>query len=151
MSSIDFHGKKWREALAEFIESYNSALQSANGTPVLDIIHGYGSTGAGGALRNRIRAFLEHHSDRLQFVPGETLDGNQGHTIVIPGRPLPELTDLLSKQILDYCQQPRTMSKITGRFRQHGDHRVMPAIRTLEKQGLLRTANRSRVKVYEAV
>ena len=52
----------------------------------LDVVHGYGSTGEGGVIRGRLRGFLERHNDCLEFRPGENVDGNQGHTIVIPQR-----------------------------------------------------------------
>ena len=83
---LDCHGKTWAEALAEFIARYNGALQAGSGD-TLDIIHGYGSTGAGGTIRARLRAFLDRYPNRLEWQPGESVDGNQGHTLVRPGRP----------------------------------------------------------------
>lgn len=152
MSNVDFHGKTWSEALAEFIDQYNRALQSDGGTTAtLDVVHGYGSTGTGGALRIRIRSFLAKHSRRLEYMPGETVDGNPGHTVVLPAQPLPAIDDMLAEQVWEYCESPRAQSKIAGRFRRHGDPRVMQAIRSLEKQGRLRAVSRGRTKVYEAV
>ena len=147
---LDCHGKTWAEALAEFIARYNGALQAGSGD-TLDIIHGYGSTGAGGTIRARLRAFLGRYSDRLEWQPGESVDGNHGHTLVRPGRPLPEAGDLLAEQVWEYCARPRTASKITGKFRRHGDDRTLEAIRALEREGRLRSANRGRVKTYQAV
>lgn len=149
--SLDCHGKTWPDALAEFIALYNGILQrDAAGAP-LDIIHGYGSTGAGGTMRVRFRAFLQRYPRHLEYQPGEAVDGNQGHTLVRPARPLPETTDLLAEQIWQYCDRPRTLSKITGKFRRHGDAQVLPAIRALERQRRLRPAGRGRVKTYQAV
>ena len=147
---VDCHGKTWAEALAEFIARYNGALQAGSGD-TLDIIHGYGSTGAGGTIRARLRAFLGRYPDRLEWQPGESVDGNQGHTLVRPGRPLPEAGDLLAEQVWEYCARPRAASKIAGKFRRHGDDRTLKAIRALERQGRLRSANRGRVKTYEAI
>ena len=147
---LDLHGKTWSETLPEFIELYNHAVRQQSGEN-LDIIHGYGSTGTGGILRQRIRGYLQRQGERLQFQPGEEVDGNQGHTVVVPIQPLLETTDLLLEQILEYCDSPRAQSKITGRFRRHGDPQVLQAIRTLEKQRRLRTVQRGRVKEYEAV
>ena len=146
---VDCHGKTWPEALAEFIALYNHAAQS-DGAATLDIVHGYGSTGAGGTMRVRFRAFLARYAQQLEYQPGEEVDGNQGHTLVLPIAPLPDTGDLLAEQVWEYCQRPRTLSKITGRFRRHGDTLVMQAIRTLEKERRLQAANRGRVKVYAA-
>lgn len=146
---VDCHGKTWPEALAEFIALYNRALQS-DGAATLDIIHGYGSGGVGGTMRVRFRAFLARYPQRLEYQPGEQVDGNRGHTLVLPIAPLPDTDDLLAEQVWEYCRQPRTLRKITGRFRRHGDRRVMQAVRALEKERRLRAVNRGRVKAYEA-
>lgn len=151
--SIDFHGKTWAEALPEFIARYNRTLAAqSGGGSTLEIIHGYGSTGAGGVLKKRIRAYLARSADRqlLQFQPGEAIDGNQGMTLVTPLKPLPTTDDLLAEQILEYCETPRSQSKITGRFRRHGDAQTLPAIRTLERQGRLRAEQPGKVKLYRA-
>ena len=42
----------------------------------LKLIHGYGSSGKGGVLRNEIRAYLlrQHHANKIQaFIEGERL------------------------------------------------------------------------------
>ena len=152
MASVDFHGQPWSEALAEFVDLYNRTLGSSNGATVtLDVVHGYGSTGTGGTMRVRIRSFLDRFPQHLEYMPGERVDGNPGHTVVLPVQPLPQVGDLLAEQIWEYCETPRAQSKITGRFRRHGDPQVLQAIRSLEKQGRLRPVSRGRVKVYESV
>ena len=71
---IDLHGKTWHEALPEFIAFYNEALHHAGGGPAarLNVIHGYGSTGAGGVLRKRLHNYLAEQArlGRLEFTPG---------------------------------------------------------------------------------
>ena len=152
MASVDLHGKTWSEGLADFIDRYNRILPVGKAaSETLDVVHGYGSGGTGGAMRVRIRAFLERHSRHLEYTPGEEVDGNPGHTLVLPALPLPEMGDLLAEQIWEYCATPRVQSKITGRFRRHGDPKVMQAVRALEKQGRLRAVHRGRMKVYQAV
>ena len=150
MPSVDFHGKTWAEALSDFIDVYNQTVRS-RGRGSVDVVHGYGSSGTGGALRTRIRSFLEKQDQRLQFLPGEAVDGNPGHTVVVPIQRLPDTGGLLAEQIWEYCQRPRSQSKITGRFRRHGDPQVLQAIRILEGQRRLRTVGKSRVKTWEAV
>ena len=69
---LDLHGKTWPEALQEFVDAYNKAVQPGGHTcRLLRVVHGYGSTGSGGVLRTRFRRFFESHQDRLEFTPGE--------------------------------------------------------------------------------
>ena len=151
MSSIDLHGKTWTEALAEFLDFYNrSATAGGGSTAKLDVVHGYGSTGSGGVIRTRLRAFLDKYPQCLEYQAGESVDGNQGHTIVKPLQRLPDTGGLLAEQVWEYCENPRTVAKITGRFRRHGDPQVQQAIRTLQKQGRLRLVSKGRFKEYAA-
>ena len=151
MASIDLHGRTWSESLGELIATYNRILTTGPSSEVLEVVHGYGSSGTGGSLRRRVRSFLTAHNDRLEFKPGEESDGNPGHTIVLPVRPLPEVGDLLAEQVLEYCETARTQSKIAGKFRRYGDPKVIEAIRSLEKQGRLRAVAKGRNKAYAAV
>lgn len=152
--TLDLHGLTWSEAQAAFIEFYNSAVRQAGGkaTSRLDVVHGYGSTGTGGVLRTRLRGFLERQSSCLEFVPGENMDGNRGHTIVVPLKPLVSLGEQLEEEIWAYCVQPRTLSKITGKFRRHGDPEVLHAIHALEKQQRVRAVReKGALRLYQAV
>ena len=152
--TLDLHGLTWTEAQAAFIEFYNSAVRQAGGkaTSRLDVVHGYGSTGTGGVLRTRLRGFLERQSSCLEFVPGEDIDGNRGHTLVVPLKPLGSLGDQLEEEICAYCAQPRTISKITGKFRRHGEPEVLHAIHALEKQQRVRAVpGKGAVRLYHAV
>ena len=147
MTTIDLHGKTWSEALAEFIDVYNRTARAA---VTLDVVHGYGSTGVGGVLRKRFRTFLAKYPHCLRYEHGEDVDGNAGHTLVLPLARLPDTGGLLAEQVWEYCENPRTVSKISGRFRRHGDPQVQQAIRTLQKQGRLRLLSRGRFKEYAA-
>ena len=84
-------------------------------------------------------------------MPGKGVDGNQGHTIVVPSKPLPSTGDALAAQVWAYCERAKGKSKIIGKFRKHGEPRVIEAIRALERQKRLRTVHKGRVKSYEAV
>ena len=136
---LDLHGCTWSEALQDFIDFYNHSFDHATdpATVQLSVIHGYGSTGLGGAIRKRLRAFLLKHCDRLEFTPGENVDGNQGCTIVKPIRRLPDEGELLAEAIWNYCERPRTQSKIMVEFRKHGQPEIIQVIRSLEKRGRL--------------
>ena len=87
----------------------------------------------------------------LDFQTTEKVDGNQGHTIVVPLKPLLSLRDQLSQDIWDFCDRPRSQSKIIGKFRRHGETAVLSSIKTLEKQKRLRPSNQGAHKLYQAV
>ena len=149
---LDLHGLTWAEAEATFIEFYNQTLRQAGKNSVgLDVVHGYGSTGTGGVLLTRLRGFLGRYESCLDFQTGEKVDGNPGHTIVVPLKPLPSLLDQLSQDIWDFCDRPRSRSKIIGKFRRHGQTAVLSTIKTLEKQKRLRPSNQGAHKLYQAV
>ncbi|MBI2166598.1 MAG: Smr/MutS family protein [Chloroflexi bacterium] len=149
--TLDLHGLTWTEAQAAFIDFYNSAVHLAGGNAGrLDVVHGYGSTGTGGVLRTRLRGFLDRHKSYLEFQPGENVDGNRGHTIVVPLKPLPSLGDQLVEEIWAYCERPRAQSKIIGKFRRHGEIEVLRAIKVLEKQQRLRALTHGALRLYQA-
>jgi hypothetical protein len=149
---LDLHGKTWPEALEEFVEAYNKAVQpGGRACRTLRVIHGYGSAGGPGILRARFRKFLEKHNTRLEFTPGEKADGNPGHTVVKPIYSLPGADAALSELVWEYCEQPKTLSKIAGQFRRYGAPRVRQAVRSLESQKRLRRAAQTRNSVYQAV
>ena len=151
-SEIDLHGRTWLEAREEFIAFYNQVMEESsdsNGVQ-LSVIHGYGSTGEGGALRKRLRGFLQRFADRLEFVAEEDLDGNPGHTVVAPLQRLPDKDALLADEIWSYCERPRSKSKVVGKFRRNGTPKVIQAVRSLEKQGRLRRLSGRGEVMYEA-
>ena len=149
MPTLDLHGQTWAEGLAEFIEIYNDTLRQTGGA--IDVVHGYGSTGEGGILRTRLRAFLQRYEAHLEFSPGEEVDANQGHTVVVPKTPLPGLDAMLAERVWDYCQKPKARGKIMGRFRRHGQPKTKQAIRSLERQGRLRMVKGRRETTYQSV
>ena len=149
---LDLHGLTWQEAREEFIDFYNRKLEQAgeSATPRVDVVHGYGSSGEGGVLRTRLRTFLQGLEGSLEFTPGEKLDGNPGHTVVVPVRRLGGKTDLLAEEIREYCQRPRSRSKIMGKFRRHGEAGIMQALKSLETQGRLKHNRTTSTPTYEA-
>jgi hypothetical protein len=149
--TLDLHGLTRAEAQAAFIDFYNGAVRRAGGKiGRLDVVHGYGSTGTGGVLRTWLRGFLERHMSSLEFQPGENVDGNQGHTIVVPLRLLPSQDEQLVEEIWAYCESSRAQSKILGKFRRHGEAEVLRAINVLEKQQRLRAVRHGTLRLYEA-
>jgi DNA-nicking Smr family endonuclease len=79
--SIDLHNFTVPEALREFVRFYNACVRSGYRGRV-EVIHGYGSNGVGGAIRQELRAYLKAHSGVFgEFLAGESLR-NPGVTVV---------------------------------------------------------------------
>lgn len=149
-NEIDLHGLTRIEAIEALVKFYNSRVKNGNLVP-FDVIHGYGSSGVGGVLCKRIRSFLESFSDRLEFDFGKgVFSYNPGKTRIIPKKPLPDAIDMLSEEILDYCDTAKTVTKITGKFHRYGETKVLAAIKQLEKQGSLKKLHKGAIKVYQA-
>jgi len=87
-SYIDLHGLRVQEALSRLSAACNRLLKSGRRGP-LRVIHGYGSSGKGGDIREAVREYLEHNSSRVEYVAGEQFFNNPGVTIVYPKHPLP--------------------------------------------------------------
>ena len=150
-TQLDLHGKTWQQARDEFIAFYNAALGGGRAGVTLTVVHGYGSTGEGGVLRKRLRAYLDGLGDYLEYTLGEQMDGNPGCTYIAPLKRIPDLEDALASEILEYCRTGKTRSKIIGKFRRHGQPKVLNAIRSLERHGrLVKRTNRRGMVVYEA-
>ena len=149
---LDLHGKTWPEALQDFVDAYSKAVQPGGHTcRLLRVVHGYGSTGSGGVLRTRFRKFLESNLGKLDFTPGEKIGTNPGYTLVTPKYPLPGGDAALCELVREYCQQPKTQSKIAGQFRRYGNPRVQQAVRSLEAQKRLRKVAKGKNSAYQAV
>ena len=149
---LDLHGYKWLEALEEFVNFYNHALDTAGnpGAIQLDIVHGHGALREGKpVLKNRLTGFLERQEGLLEFVAGEASDGNPGHTIVTPLKRLPGRTMVLAEAICDYCDRPKTLEKIHGQFRNYGDPEVRGAVTLLVGQGRLAKTKKGKFDLYE--
>src|SRR5207249_3269794 len=115
------------EALRVFVEFYNQHVRSGSHEP-LRIVHGYGSSGQGGKIQRKIRAFLEGSAVSLDWKPGENLEGNPGVTIVYPRKILLSREDQLATGIVAFCSIPRTESKIAGEFRNYAAREIKQAI-----------------------
>jgi DNA-nicking Smr family endonuclease len=79
--SIDLHKFTVPEAMREFVRFYNACMRSGfRGR--LEVIHGYGSSGVGGSIREELRRYLKAHAAIFgEFLAGESLR-NPGVTIL---------------------------------------------------------------------
>jgi dsDNA-specific endonuclease/ATPase MutS2 len=85
---IDVHGRSVLEAMRAFVAFYNDCLRSGYRGGI-EVIHGYGSSGAGGVILQELRNYLAANAGRLEsFIQGESV-GNLGVTIVYPKKILP--------------------------------------------------------------
>jgi len=147
---LDLHAHTASEALEAFREAYNRQVNLRSSRP-LEIVHGYGSSGEGGIIRSRLRAFLQSHSQRLVFRPGELIDGNPGYTLVYPKAPLPSQAENLNDEIEAFCATPRSEEKIAGKFRRYGDVAIRTALRELERQDRITSVYKGKFKHYVSV
>ena len=138
--TIDLHGLTVDEAVAAFVERYN-VLFAEGYRGRIEIVHGYGSSGTGGVIRRRIRAFLAAHRDRLKHLAEGDATGNPGVTYVEAKGRLPEMRDAgsdLARAILAFCATPKTEAKILAKFvGRYGDPAIRTEIRQLAGEGLL--------------
>ena len=67
---LDLHGFTVAEAIEQFVQYYNTRVDN-NQFGCLRIIHGYGSSGKGGVIRARLRAFLDEQLDKLRYEAGD--------------------------------------------------------------------------------
>ena len=147
---IDLHNMNYYEAIRHFIRRYNELLKSGS-TELIEVVHGYGASGKGGVIKRRLQAYLKEHRDYLDFEFNSSSKGiNQGCTLVLPKKILPELKDLLENDILDYCSNtPRTMEKITGHlFKKYEEKKIKETVRSLAKKGLLSEELKKRSVAY---
>lgn len=150
-SGIDLHGLTVLEAIEKFVEFYNQRVKKNNFSH-FEAVHGYGSSGEGGAIKTRLRSFLSRHSEYLGYIAGEGMfPPNPGKTIISPRKPLPTIVDQLGEEILGFCATAKTASKISGKFRRHGEEKIQNALKNLEKQNLLASFYKGQYRHYKAV
>lgn len=150
---IDLHGLTVDEAIAAFVRRYNAFL-SEGYRGRIEVIHGYGSSGEGGAIRRRLRSFLAAHRDRFRHLSEGDAIGNPGVTFVEgKGRlPVPEKTDsALARAILAFCATPKTEAKILAKFvGRYGDPAIRTEIRQMMSEGSLDAVRDGREIKYVA-
>ncbi|KPA12831.1 protein containing Smr protein/MutS2 [Candidatus Magnetomorum sp. HK-1] len=148
-NELNVHGYTVNEAINLFLFFYNSCAQQKKGTR-LCVVHGYGSTGGAGKIRSALRKLLTDHNDKLEWHPGEQIDGNPGITYITAYQLLPETHENLASEIIQFCHTPKTREKIAGHFRKHGDQCVLKSIRYLEKNSLLTICWKGKHKCYRS-
>ena len=146
MSQLDLHGYTAAEAVDLFVRSYNSRVGKGN-LSRFRVVHGYGSSGVGGKIRTLLRKLLAASEEFLAF---EYDPYNEGVTVVVPGKRLPEGAGIIWAEILEFCRTGKSESKILGKFRNYGDLNVKRVLQKLVKQGKLTCTNRGKYRIYNS-
>ncbi|HSP13148.1 MAG TPA: Smr/MutS family protein [Thermoanaerobaculia bacterium] len=150
---IDLHGLTVAEAIRKFVASYNSFFESGYRGRI-EVIHGYGSSGAGGVIRRKLRSFLAANADRFKRVVEGDSVGNPGVTIVeAKGRlPAGEAATPIEQAILTFCRTPKSENKILVKLiGRYGDPAIRAAIRQMVNNGSLERIRGGAESKYRAV
>ncbi|HUK83236.1 MAG TPA: Smr/MutS family protein [Verrucomicrobiae bacterium] len=145
---LDLHGYPVAEAIELLVQDYNARVDNDR-FGCFKVIHGYGSTGQGGVIRTKLRAFLNEHLDKLRYESGDDY-GDPGWTFVYPKVRLPSQRDRMAATILSFCSEGKSEEKILREFAKLGEVQVRQVIRSLAKQGKLKIVNKGTKVLYRA-
>jgi hypothetical protein len=145
---LDLHGFTVAEAIEQFVLHYNTRVDN-NQFGCWKVIHGYGSTGAGGVIRVKFRAFLDEHLDKLRYEIGDGF-GDPGWTFVYPKVRLPHQRERMAAAILSFCSEPKNEDEILRELINMGEVQVKKTVRSLSRQGKLMTVNKGAKVLYQA-
>jgi hypothetical protein len=147
---IDLHGLTVDEAMAEFIQFYNDCVERGYQGRI-EVVHGYGSSGQGGAILRVLRDYLDENSSKFDHVLPGDIFGNPGITVLIPKDPLAEPETPVCEAIRRFCKTPkseqRILAKLRGRF---GDRLIRDEISRMENKGQLRIVRSCNKMSYES-
>ncbi len=143
-TEIDLHGYTVVEAIEVFVDYYNRNFSFGNKSSI-SVIHGYGSSGVGGGIKSTFHKFLLCNSEYLSF---QTDTWNPGKTVIFPERKLPPDANLLTSEIIEFCCNGKTESKIFGKFRRYGDLKVKKVLTKLVTNKQLSITKKGKYKYY---
>jgi len=147
---IDLHGLTVDEAMARFIQFYNDCIKHGYQGRI-EVVHGYGSSGQGGAILRVLRAYLDENSTKFDNILHGDVIGNPGITVLIPKDSLAEPETPVCESIRRFCKTPkseqRILAKLRGRF---GDRLIREEIREMMNRGQLRIVRSGNKLSYES-
>ncbi len=149
MREIDLHFMTVDEALKFFITCCQQEWRKGKRT--IKVIHGYGSAGSGGKIKECIRNFLKNSPEYFSYKTGEGIDFNQGYTIVVLKKMVNGFENAIESQIAELCVIAKSMDKIAGEFRKHGEKEIALSVNKLVKKGVLKEIIKGKVKCYLTV
>lgn len=147
--------------MREFIRFYNACVSSGYRGRI-EVIHGYGSNGVGGTIRQKLRKYLEANAETFgEYLAGESLR-NPGVTIVHVKETLAgsrrsqrsaALLNPVQEAIRRICDKPQPKERILFKLRaRFGDRVLLDEIGRMVKDGALEAIRSSDGAVqYRAV
>ena len=145
---LDLHGSTVAGAIEQFTRFYNARVDDDR-HGCIKVIHGYGSSGEGGAIRIKLRAFLDDHLDKLPYEAGDQY-GDPGWTFVYPKVHLPDERERMAAAILKLCVEGKTEEKILREFAKLGKVQIKQVVRSLTQRGGLKTTTKGAKVLYQA-
>jgi hypothetical protein len=116
------------------------------------VVHGYGSTGMGGGIRQRVRTLVSHHRDALECQFNDAV--NPGSTDLRILKPLPERPNgftALGQQIMDFCRTPKEETRIGNKFHRLPVGELRAVLKELQVSGNLSVVKMNGRKALVAV
>jgi hypothetical protein len=147
--TIDLHGLSVDVAMQTFIERCNQ-LFSGGYRGTIAVVHGYGSSGQGGAIKERLKSFLVKHADYFDAPAWD--GGNPGVTAIRQLKLLPaEHAGGVHEQIIVFLQAPKTEAKILAKFHARPVAEIKGLLRELRGRGLICEINKSGQRAWQSV
>ncbi len=144
MKVLDLHNYQTKEAIKETVAFLNSNLNQE-----IKIIHGYGSSGKGGILKEKIRNFLEKNEDKMEIHYGERLRFNPGCTIVKLKKKITDNSgNDLKDQIKNFCTIAKPKEKIYNKFFKINSQEIDRILKELETEKVLQQIKKRGIKCY---
>ena len=146
--TIDLHGLSVDAAIQLFIERCNRLFRGGYRGKIA-VVHGYGSGGQGGAIKDRLKGFLGRHADYFD-APGWD-GGNPGATIIRQLKLLPaDQAGGIHQQIIDFLQTPKTEAKILAKFHARSAAEIKGLIRDLGVRGVIHEVSKNGQKAWQS-
>jgi len=144
---IDLHGLTVDAALETFVEQCNRLFRGGYRGKIV-VVHGYGSSGQGGAIKKRLTGFLAKHHD---YFDSSVWDGgNPGVTTLRQLKALPvEKAGGIEQQLLAFLVVPKVEAKIFARFHSKSVAEVKELLRDLRQRGLIHEAVKNGQKAWQ--
>jgi hypothetical protein len=162
--TIDLHGFSVEEAMYEFVSFYNKCVKGGYRGRI-EVIHGWGSSGSGGAILRKLRDYVAENSGRFESVTDGGDIGNPGVTILYPKQLVPAFPEPTSSQnaeptssknivqdaILRFCKEPKSERKILAKLRGHFTFPIVRAeLRAMVNESRLEVTKTDSEVLYRA-
>lgn len=134
------------EAMVKFVSIFNAQAKKNYMKP-FSIVHGYGSSGEGGRIKKALYDYLNLHKPACR-ISAE----NQGTSIIMPRKQLPDYISIIDEYILEICTAPKPLNKIIGlvfkKYRSFTETSIQKRLNLLIKQGKLRVVIKGNYRCY---